>query len=361
MSYIFLFISLVSFYFLIAGLLNPAWAKIVTRKILTRKQIAKVFCSAIAISVLGVGLFAPDAPTTDSSEKQNISKISVTQQENDSVTSTTSGQIVALVPNIEESKAEQENAPSNEPSQDSGTPVESDENKNVEPSVVKQEQEQEETEAQTYYKVASVVDGDTIDVYINGTKERLRLIGLNTPETKDPRKPVECFGKEASAKATQLLLGQEVTLEADPTQGERDKYGRLLRYVHRKEGLHFNKWMIENGYAYEYTYNTPYKYQSEFKTAQRNAQNNKLGLWADGVCDEPTTNSEAPSENTQVTESVSGNCTIKGNINSKDEKLYHLPSCPSYNRTTIDESKGEKWFCSEQDAINAGWTKAGNC
>ncbi len=75
-----------------------------------------------------------------------------------------------------------------------------------------------------------------------------------------------------------------MTLEADPSQGERDKYARLLRYVYLPDGTSFNKIMISEGYAYEYTYNTPYKYQTEYKIAQKAAQNAKTGLWADNAC-----------------------------------------------------------------------------
>lgn len=135
------------------------------------------------------------------------------------------------------------------------------------------------------YQVVKVIDGDTITVEKAGKTETLRLIGINTPETVDPRKSVECFGKEASAKAKELLSGKQVKLEADPTQGELDKYQRVLRYVFLLDGTNFNKLMIEQGYAYEYTYNTPYKYQIEFKQAQQAAETAKRGLWADGVCD----------------------------------------------------------------------------
>lgn len=133
-------------------------------------------------------------------------------------------------------------------------------------------------------KVIKVVDGDTITVDIDGAKETLRLIGINTPETVDPRKPVECFGKEASNKAKAVLNGRSVILENDPTQGERDKYDRLLRYIFLEDGVNFNKLMIAEGYAYEYTYSTPYKYQAEFKKAQQEAEQNKRGLWADNAC-----------------------------------------------------------------------------
>jgi len=129
-------------------------------------------------------------------------------------------------------------------------------------------------------KVIKVVDGDTVTVEINGVRETIRIIGINTPETVDPRKPVECFGQEASARAHELLDNQTVTLEADATQGERDKYGRLLRYVFLPNGSDFGKQMISEGYAYEYTYSTPYKYQQDYKTSQSDAENVKRGLWA---------------------------------------------------------------------------------
>jgi len=135
-----------------------------------------------------------------------------------------------------------------------------------------------------YYTVTKIVDGDTIDVNINGVAERLRLIGIDTPEVVDPRKPVECFGREASKKASELLLNQRVKLEPDQTQNDRDKYGRLLRYIYKEDGLFYNKWIIENGYAHEYTYVIPYKYRAEFQQAENYARENKLGLWSPDAC-----------------------------------------------------------------------------
>ena len=114
------------------------------------------------------------------------------------------------------------------------------------------------------------------------------MIGINTPEIVDPRKPVECFGKEASEKAKSILLGKKVHLEQEPTQGNTDKYGRLLRYVFLEDGNDFGLLMIKQGYAYEYTYNIPYKYQNEYKQAQKQAEEAKIGLWADNVCVTPT-------------------------------------------------------------------------
>lgn len=132
-------------------------------------------------------------------------------------------------------------------------------------------------------KVVRVIDGDTIEVSLNNKKEMVRLIGIDAPETVDPRKTVECFGKEASNKAKEMLDGKTITLESDPTQGNRDKYQRLLRYVFINH-LNFNKLMISEGYAHEYTYQSnPYKYQLEFIIAEKSARESKVGLWSDVV------------------------------------------------------------------------------
>ncbi len=141
----------------------------------------------------------------------------------------------------------------------------------------------------SFYSVTQVVDGDTIKININGKEETLRLIGLDTPETVDPRKEVQCYGKEASNKAKELLSNRKVRIETDASQGTTDKYGRMLAYAYREDGLFYNKHMIEQGYAHEYTYGTPYKYQSEFKTAQKNAQASQLGLWSPSTCNGDTT------------------------------------------------------------------------
>ena len=135
------------------------------------------------------------------------------------------------------------------------------------------------------YKVIRVIDGDTVIVEINGKNKTVRLIGINTPETVDPRRPVECFGIEASNKAKEILNNRSVKLKADNIVGERDKYGRLLRYIFLEDGTNFNKMMISEGYAYEYTYDLPYKYQDEFKQAEKEARESKKGIWEDGVCE----------------------------------------------------------------------------
>jgi micrococcal nuclease len=142
------------------------------------------------------------------------------------------------------------------------------------------------------YKVVKVVDGDTIKVNIKGQIETVRLIGLDTPEIVDPRKTVQCFALEASNKAKEMLSDKNVKLETDSTQGELDKYGRLLRYVFLEDGTLYNKFMIAEGYAHEYTYQSnPYKYQAEFIAAEVSARENQKGLWSATTCNGDTVQS----------------------------------------------------------------------
>lgn len=210
-----------------------------------------------------------------------------------------------------------------------------------------------------YFKVIKVIDGDTIDIEYFGKTERIRMIGINTPESVDPKKPVECFGKEAATEGAKLLAGKFVSIERDKTQDDRDIYGRMLRYVRIKDGNFYNLEIIRSGFAFEYTYKVPYYYQKDFKNAQAEAQKNKRGLWADKACGakinaKPAMNISAAATN--------GSCLIKGNISSnKKQKIYHLPSCPDYKKTVINPEAGEKFFCSESEAKKYGFRKALNC
>lgn len=136
----------------------------------------------------------------------------------------------------------------------------------------------------TYYKVTKVTDGDTIHIDMDGVDEKVRLIGINTPETVDPRKEVECFGKEASSRMKDLAERKIVRLEYDDSQSLRDTYDRLLAYVYLEDGEMLNRKMVAEGYAYEYTYMTPYKYQSEFKELQNIARASERGLWSPTTC-----------------------------------------------------------------------------
>jgi micrococcal nuclease len=109
-------------------------------------------------------------------------------------------------------------------------------------------------------------------------------VQLTPPRVVDRRKPVQCFAREASKRMTELVLGKRVRLERDPAQANRDKYGRLLRYVFLPDGTNVAERMIREGYGHESTYDVSYRYQKEFKAAEHYARDHGLGLWAPGVC-----------------------------------------------------------------------------
>lgn len=141
----------------------------------------------------------------------------------------------------------------------------------------------EEEVLSTNALVVHVVDGDTIDILIDGQNEkmRVRMLGINTPETVDPRKPVQCFGKEASAFLKELLLNKRVLVESDPAADERDKYGRLLRNVYLSDGTDINAYLIEHGYAYAYTsFPLAQERKMELIALENQAKEASLGLWS---------------------------------------------------------------------------------
>jgi len=129
-------------------------------------------------------------------------------------------------------------------------------------------------------KVTKVVDGDTIEI---STGEKVRYIGVDTPETRHPAKGVECFGKEASGKNRELVLGKDIRLEKDVS--DKDKYGRLLRYIYlNSDNLFVNDFLARNGFAHTATFPPDVKFSKQFVEAEREARENHRGLWAPGVC-----------------------------------------------------------------------------
>jgi micrococcal nuclease len=130
------------------------------------------------------------------------------------------------------------------------------------------------------FKVVSVIDRDTFDINLRGKIERVRLLAIDTPETKDPRKPVQCFGSEATNKLKSLISNKFVRLVDDRSQGNRDKYKRLLRYAY--DGKVFvNAEMVKQGFAFSYK-EYPTKFLEEFNKYERQAREKELGLW--GSC-----------------------------------------------------------------------------
>jgi micrococcal nuclease len=135
-------------------------------------------------------------------------------------------------------------------------------------------------------RVLEVIDGDTVKVRLGRKEETVRLIGVDTPETKDPRKEVECFGREASRFTTSALEGRQVWLTYKPNE-RRDKYDRLLAYLwlnldEDPEPEMFNEELVRKGYARVYPF-FPFEYLEEFRQDEARARARRLGLW--GECD----------------------------------------------------------------------------
>ena len=206
------------------------------------------------------------------------------------------------------------------------------------------------------YQVLEVVDGDTIKISEIGT---LRLIGIDTPETKDPRKVVQCFGKEASNRATELLANQKVYLEFDKSKPILDKYQRTLAYVFREDGYFYNLEMVKDGFAHSYK-SFPHPKLGEFNSAENSARNGKIGFWADNTCGgnteqgvsgEVAKNPVAQTSGNQITQELpkqeiqiekSGEKYIAGSCKSLNEKGFgnFRVGDPNYTKTRDRNNDG---------------------
>lgn len=199
--------------------------------------------------------------------------------------------------------------------------------------------------------VVGVTDGDTIKVALNGKTERVRVIGIDTPELRSH----DCYAQQAASRMQSLVQSKSVQLVADPTQDDRDRYGRLLRHVRLADGRSVAELLIAGGFGREYTYDKPYAGQAAHLKAQAAAKSAHRGIWSSGclsaVAPAPAPKAMAPKPPAAAPTS----CLIKGNIASDGEKIYHVPGGAFYGVTKISESKGERWFCTESEAQAAGW------
>lgn len=300
-----------SFVCLLIGVIKPSVFSRLIKKEITRKKAVLIFGIAIIVFFILTGITAPKTEIPQTVKEKG--EIVATNPEKNTTETASSPQ-----PVIQETN----NQPQNKVVETKTNPPVVSNPPTIKPSPAPSNPAPQ----YTYYSVVNVVDGDTIKININGTQTTLRLIGIDTPETVDPRKPVQCFGKEASNKAKELLSGKKVRIEKDLTQGELDKYGRTLAYVYREDGLFYNKYIIEQGYAHEYTYNTPYKYQSEFKAAEKSARENQLGLWSPTTCNGDTS-SGATTTNTTPTQQTSGKYYTSSYASSK---YYYPQSCTAW-------------------------------
>ena len=183
---------------------------------------------------------------------------------------------------------------------------------------------------QTWRTCIRVVDGDTI--VLDGN-EKVRLIGVDTPETKDPRKPVQYFGQEAYEFTKGLVEGNKVRLKYDQTRIDKD--GRTLAYVYLEDGTFLNAEIIKQGYGFAYT-RFPFKYLEEFRQYEREARENERGLWA------PKVEEKKP----EVSEDTIVYVTRTG-------KKYHTGDCRYLSKSKIPITLKE--------AIQKGYTPCSVC
>lgn len=128
------------------------------------------------------------------------------------------------------------------------------------------------------YSVAHFVDGDTIAVNMNGRVEKVRFVGVDTPETHKPNTPVQCYGPAAAAFTKNIIGHNNVRLVSDSLSTDRDRYDRLLRYVYLPDGTLVNEKLIQNGYGFYYPY-FPFSKSEQFAADQQAAQTAHKGLW----------------------------------------------------------------------------------
>lgn len=204
----------------------------------------------------------------------------------------------------------------------------------------------------TDIKVTRVIDGDT---FVLETGQTVRLIGIDTPELHHPRKPVGCFAVEANNQLINLILNKSVRLEKDVS--ETDRYGRLLRFVYLSDNTFVNDVLVRQGYALAATFPPDVKFSPQFIEAEREARDSNRGLWS--ACNNNSYHPPAKVFPTTDQTPPNANCNIKGNISvSTGQKIYHQPGQKYYNKTVVDETKGEKWFCNETEAQAAGFRKS---
>ncbi|HEX4774368.1 MAG TPA: thermonuclease family protein [Candidatus Saccharimonadales bacterium] len=129
------------------------------------------------------------------------------------------------------------------------------------------------------YSIKYFVDGDTIAVNMNGQAEKVRFIGVDTPETHKPNTPVQCFGPQAAAYTKSTIGKQRVRLVSDSLSTDRDRYNRLLRYVYLPDGTNVNEKLVQQGYGFYYPF-FPFSKQAQFSADEQSATIQHKGLWA---------------------------------------------------------------------------------
>jgi micrococcal nuclease len=208
----------------------------------------------------------------------------------------------------------------------------------------------------TAARVVQIIDGDTIYVEIDGSEYSVRYIGIDAPET-DSRQAAECLGQAASERNAELVEGEVVGLEKDVS--ETDEFGRLLRYVWLNPGQMVNAVLVGEGYAESKAYPPDVRHQDLLDQLEATALAEGLGIWGPACAETETPTAVANAAPGSCEYSGTSEPVIKGNISQNSgEKIYHVPGQENYEPTRINEAAGERWFCTESEAVSAGWRKA---
>jgi micrococcal nuclease len=194
--------------------------------------------------------------------------------------------------------------------------------------------------------VTRVVDGDTLVVRLGGRTEKVRLIGVDTPESVDPRRPVEPFGKEASAFTRRLADGKSVLLRGEAGTLDRDKYGRLLRYVLLPDGTLLNAEIVRQGYGFALT-RYPFARMDEFRALEREARDRGLGLWAGAAPRAPGAAATTPRPASSLPY-----------VGSSQGHVYHRKSCEWARKIAAAHRVP---FASPEEARDAGYVACRVC
>lgn len=214
-----------------------------------------------------------------------------------------------------------------------------------------------ESQLEDSYPVIRVVDGDTIIVDIDGAEERIRMIGIDTPESVHPdeSKNIE-YGKIASDFTKEQLENKAVALEYDVQ--ERDKYGRILAYVYL-DGKMYNKTLLEEGHAKVATYPPNVKYVDEFTALQEQARENKKGIWAydafEGSAPDAASTNNKQEGSSKNSSSVQTEASYVGNSNTMK---FHRPDC-KYAVQIADHNLVH--LKTRDDAMNGGYAGCKVC
>ena len=204
---------------------------------------------------------------------------------------------------------------------------------------------------------ARIIDGDTLEV----RGKRVRLHGIDAPESAQRCRSggrLWSCGRDAARALARRIGSRPVACE----ERDRDRYGRIVA-VCRVAGEDVNAWMAAEGWAFAYR-----RYSMRYLAEESAAKAAKRGIWRGDVVAPwdwrrgerlaGGTTAAKPAASRPAAQRGSGRCAIKGNIGKSGGRIYHIPGGRYYDRTRIDPSKGERWFCSEAEARAAGWRRS---